>query len=192
MAGIGFHQDKAAPYTAPGNFNDPDMLVVGKVGWGPSLHNSRLTPDEQYTHISLWCLLSAPLLIGCDMSHMDKFTLGLLINSEVLAVDQDALARPAGKVWEKDGIEIWVKDLKDGSKAVGIFNRTEQAITPTISYSNIGLLGPGVTQDPLKPSPGQLSMRDLWRQQDLSVSGSAFTPRLPAHGCVLLKVRKKS
>ncbi|HEY6083520.1 MAG TPA: putative Ig domain-containing protein, partial [Chitinophagaceae bacterium] len=65
MSGIGFHQYVCAPYAKPGNWNDPDMLVVGKVGWGPSLHNTRLTPDEQYTHISLWCLLSAPLLIGC-------------------------------------------------------------------------------------------------------------------------------
>ena len=66
MSGIGFKQDKAAPYAKPGNWNDPDMLVVGEVGWG-RLHPSRLSADEQYTHISLWCLLSAPLLIGCDM-----------------------------------------------------------------------------------------------------------------------------
>jgi len=192
MAGIGFNQDKAAPYTAPGNFNDPDMLVVGKVGWGPSLHNSRLSPDEQYTHISLWCLLSAPLLIGCDMSHMDKFTLGLLTNSEVLAVDQDELTSPAKKVWEKDGIEVWVKELKDGSKAVGVFNRTEKAAIPTISYSNIGLAGPGQTGGSQHSSSGQFSVRDLWRQQDLAPSKEGFTPRLPAHGCVLLKVKKKA
>jgi alpha-galactosidase len=175
MAGIGFNQDKAAPYTAPGNFNDPDMLVVGRVGWGPSLHNARLTPDEQYTHISLWSLLSAPLLIGCDMGRLDDFTLGLLTNDEVLSVDQDALARPAKKVWEKDKIEIWVKELKDGSKALGIFNRSELPAKPVIPYSSIGL-------------PAHLKVRDLWRQQNITSAGSAFTPRLPAHGCVLLKI----
>ena len=57
MSGIGFQQDKAAPFAKPGNWNDPDMLIVGQVGWG-NLHPTRLTPDEQYTHISLWCLLS--------------------------------------------------------------------------------------------------------------------------------------
>ncbi|MBW8864756.1 MAG: NPCBM/NEW2 domain-containing protein, partial [Verrucomicrobia bacterium] len=63
MSGIGFKQDKAAPLAKPGNWNDPDMLIVGEVGWGKT-HPTRLTADEQYTHISLWCLLSAPLLIG--------------------------------------------------------------------------------------------------------------------------------
>ena len=57
MSRIGFNQDKAAPYAKPGNWNDPDMLIVGEVGWG-NLHPTRLSPDEQYTHISLWCLLS--------------------------------------------------------------------------------------------------------------------------------------
>ncbi len=94
MSGIGFRQDKAAPYAKPGNWNDPDMLIVGQVGWG-NLHPTRLTPDEQYTHISLWCLLSAPLLIGCDMEKFDDFTLNLLSNDEVLALDQDALGKEA-------------------------------------------------------------------------------------------------
>ena len=61
MSNIGFRQGRAAPYAKPGNWNDPDMLVVGQVGWG-HLHPTRLTPDEQYTHISLWCLLSAPIV----------------------------------------------------------------------------------------------------------------------------------
>ena len=94
MSGIGFKQDQAEPFAKPGNWNDPDMLVVGQVGWG-NLHPSRLTPDEQYTHISLWCLLSAPLLIGCDMTKLDDFTLNLLSNDEVLAIDQDALGKSA-------------------------------------------------------------------------------------------------
>ena len=75
MAGIGFNQTGHEKFAEPGHWNDPDMLVVGLVGWGPQLHPTRLTPDEQYTHMSLWSLLSAPLLIGCDMSRMDDFTL---------------------------------------------------------------------------------------------------------------------
>jgi alpha-galactosidase len=80
MSGIGFKQDEWARYAGPGHWNDPDMLVVGQVGWGPKLHPTKLTPDEQYTHISLWCLLSAPLLIGCDLERLDDFTLSLLTN----------------------------------------------------------------------------------------------------------------
>jgi len=77
VTAIGCFQDVCAQATAPGNYNDPDMLVVGKLGkaWREKVHESALTPDEQYSHISLWCILSAPLLIGCDMSDIDDFTL---------------------------------------------------------------------------------------------------------------------
>jgi hypothetical protein len=85
MSEIGFSQVRNASCARPGNWNDPDMLVVGWVGWGPSLHPTQLTPDEQYTHISLWSLLSAPLLIGCDLERLDGFTLNLLTNDEVIA-----------------------------------------------------------------------------------------------------------
>lgn len=176
MAGIGFAQDLSAPYTARANFNDPDMLVVGKVGWGPSLHNTRLSPDEQYTHISLWCLLSAPLLIGCDMSQMDDFTLGLLTNDEVLAIDQDALARPARKAWDQDKTQVWIKDLKNGSKAVGIFNLDDHAVQRRIPLAALGL-----------PEQGKLS--DCWRQQDLGAYKHDYATRIPAHGVLLLTIR---
>jgi len=91
MSGIGFRQDKMSPFASPGHWNNPDMLVVGWVGWGPNLHPTRLTPDEQYTHISLWALLSAPLLIGCDLTRLDDFTLNLLTNDEVLGQDATEL-----------------------------------------------------------------------------------------------------
>ena len=174
MSGIGFGQGKCAPYTAPGNFNDPDMLVVGQVGWGPSLHNTRLSPDELYTHISLWCLLSSPLLIGCDMSQLDDFTLGLLTNDEVLAVDQDALAKPASRVWDKNNVQVWVKELKDGSRAIGIFNLDEKPATITLPFSGIGL-------------PSSVKLRDLWRQQDLGQFKGTYTAKIPSHGVILLK-----
>lgn len=95
---IGFLQDNWAHHAGPGHWNDPDMLVVGYVSVGASIHPTRLTPDEQYTHISLWCLLSAPLLIGCDLDRLDDFTLGLLTNDEVLAIDQDSLGQQARQV----------------------------------------------------------------------------------------------
>lgn len=76
----------------PGNWNDPDMLVLGIVGWG-NPHQTKLKPDEQYLHFSLWSLFSAPLLIGCDLEKMDDFTLSLLTNNEVIAVNQDPLGK---------------------------------------------------------------------------------------------------
>jgi len=176
MSGIGFGQVDCAPFTQPGHFNDPDMLVVGRVGWGPSLHNTRLTPDEQYTHISLWCLLSAPLLIGCDMSQLDAFTLNLLTNSEVLAVDQDILAKPAQKVLDSAQIQVWVKDLEDGSKALGIFNLSGQGQKPTLVFSSLKL-------------PPRVLLRDLWRQMDLGSFASSFSRPIPPHGVLLLKLK---
>ena len=72
-------------------------MILGQIGWGDP-HPTRLTADEQYTHVSLWCLLSAPLLIGCDLTKIDPFTLSLLTNDEVLAIDQDSLGRQAALV----------------------------------------------------------------------------------------------
>ena len=88
IRGNGFGHDKWAPYARPGHWNDPDMFEVGANGGGKL---KRLTPDELYTHVSIWCLLSAPLLLGCDLDYLDKFTLGLLTNDEVLGVNQDSL-----------------------------------------------------------------------------------------------------
>ena len=110
MAGIGFSQNGHEKYAGPGHWNDPDMLVVGMVGWG-DLHPTGLTPNEQYTHISLWCLLAAPLLIGCDMAQLDDFTLGLLTNDEVLEVNQDPLGKQAASWFStetsKSGPRTW-------------------------------------------------------------------------------------
>jgi alpha-galactosidase len=174
MSGIGFSQDVPAPFAQPGHFNDPDMLVVGKVGWGPNLHNTRLSPDEQYTHISLWCLLSSPLLIGCDMSQLDDFTLNLLTNDEVLAINQDALGKSARKVFEKDNIQVWLKDLQDGNKDIGIFNLDSNAQKATINFAGLKL-------------PALLALRDLWRQQNLGNFKNSFSVEVPSHGVVLLK-----
>jgi alpha-galactosidase len=175
MSRIGFNQNGHEKYAGPGHFNDPDMLVVGKVGWGPRLHPTRLTPNEQYTHISLWCLLSAPLLIGCDMTQLDDFTLSLLTNDEVLDVDQDPLGRQAARVARDGQLEVWAKDMEDGSKAVGLFNRGEASAAVTARWSDLGLSGKQI-------------VRDLWRQTDLGSFTGEFTDSVPRHGVVLVKV----
>jgi len=175
MAGIGFAQDKCAPYASPGHWNDPDMLVVGKVGWGPSLHDSKLTPNEQYTHMSLWCLLCSPLLIGCDLTQLDAFTLNLLTNDEVLEVNQDPLGRQARRVAGDGYLEVWAKKMEDGSTAAGLFNRDETPKTVTAKWSDLGLTGPQ-------------RVRDLWRQKDLGTFSDEFAVEIPRHGCALIRL----
>jgi len=145
------------------------------VGWG-RLHPTRLTPNEQYTHISLWCLLSAPLLIGCDLAQLDPFTLNLLENDEVIAVDQDSLGREATTVVKNGDARIYAKDLADGSKAVGVFNLGETETQLTINWSDLG-------------RKGRLHVRDLWRQKDLGKFKNSFNAAVPRHGVVLIRVR---
>ncbi len=176
MSEIGFGQAGHERYAGPGHWNDPDMLVVGYVGWSANVRPTRLTPNEQYTHISLWCLLCSPLLIGCDMTKLDDFTLNLLTNDEVLEVSQDPLGRQAGRVVKDGDREVWAKDMEDGSKAVGLFNLGEDACAMTLKWADLGWTG-------------KHRARDLWRQQDLGKFAGEIQVQVPRHGVVLLRVK---
>jgi alpha-galactosidase len=175
LSSIGFNQISNAPFAKPGNWNDPDMLIVGWVGWGPSLHPTRLTVNEQYTHISMWSLLSAPLLIGCDLTRLDDFTLNLLTNDEVIGINQDPLGKQAVPKMNKDNVQVWVKDLEDGTKAVGIFNLSSHIQKVSIPLSLTGL-------------SGKQSIRDVWRQKDLGTFETSFETNLSPHGVTLVRV----
>lgn len=174
---IGFQRQVGLhPYAGPGHWNDPDMLVVGKVGWSDNLRDSRLTPDEQYTHISLWSLLAANLLIGCDIAQMDDFTFNLLCNNEVNAVNQDLLGHQAHQDVEEDGVQIWSRDLYDGGVAVGIFNLNDAAL-PVDLAGALGKIG----------IEGVETVRDLWRQKDIPMGLYHIAP----HGVLYVKVAGK-
>jgi len=178
ISDIGFRQQADKwPFSMPGHWNDPDMLVVGKVGgWGGTLHDSRLTADEQYTHISLWSLLAAPLLIGCDISQIDDFTFNLLCNSEVIAIDQDILGKQAKQEITDGSIQVWKRPLHDGSYAVGIFNLGDKFAKVDFGkyFSRLGI--------------GKLqSARDLWRQQDMNPAETEIS--IAPHGVKLMKIR---
>ena len=173
---IGFErQTELYPYAGPGHWNDPDMLVVGKVGWSDNLRDSRLTPDEQYTHISLWALLAANMLIGCDIAQIDDFTFNLLCNNEVNAVNQDILGIQAHRDVDEDGFQIWSRPLSDGSVAVGIFNLNDSSARVDLA-GTLGKIG----------LENVKTVRDLWRQKDIPAS----TCVIPSHGVRFLKVRK--
>lgn len=173
---IGFvRQAELYPYAQPGHWNDPDMLIVGKVGWGPTLHDTRLTPDEQYSHISLWSLLAANMLIGCDISQIDDFTYSLLCNHEINAVNQDILGQQARRCVTDGTIQIWQRPLVDGSYAIGIFNVGENDVRVNLAqyFDQLGI-------------NKLLFVRDLWRQQDLMVADTDYF--VPVHGVKFLKV----
>ncbi|HEV2436089.1 MAG TPA: putative Ig domain-containing protein [Verrucomicrobiae bacterium] len=175
MSSKGFGEDKWARYAGPGHWNDPDMLVIGVVGWGKP-RPSRLTPDEQYTHLTLWCLEAAPLLLGCDLNQLDAFTMNLIDNDEVLAVDQDALGEPAVMVAKDGDTCVYARNLEDGSKAVGMFNLNgDRAATVTVKWSDLNI-------------SGQHEVRDLWRQKDLGQFTGSFPMPVAPHGAELVKI----
>ena len=162
------------PFAGPGHYNDPDMLVVGKVGWG-TLRPTYLTPNEQYTHVSLWCLWAAPLLIGAPIDQLDDFTLNLLTNDEVLAVNQDPLCQQAMRLARYGAIEVWAKRLEDGSRALGLFNFGFEPAPFELKLADLG-------------AGGRWKVRDLWRQRDLPVAEGALRTKINRHGVVLLRL----
>ncbi len=184
-----FTLDKWAPYGGPGHWNDPDMMIVGNVTTGTQLHPTRLTPDEQYSHVSLFSLLAAPMLIGCPIEQLDAFTLNLLTNDEVIEIDQDPLGKSARLVVNESGMQVWLKPLADGSYAVGLFNVGDFGKTPE-SYFRWGDEKPkAFTVDLSKAGlNGTYKLRDVWRQKDLGIFTEAFKTDIRHHGVVMLRM----
>lgn len=195
VLGTGFAQTDNYQNAGPGHWNDPDMLVVGQVGWSKDTKPTRLSPDEQYAHISLWSLLSSPLLIGCEMDKLDNFTLGLLTNDEVIGVNQDVLGQQARLIRKGDDYQVWAKNLADGSKAVGLFYTgvAETATKDPVKMINWGDETPensklvGIDFVDLGLS-GKFKVRNLWSQQDLGAYDRRFESDVNYHGVVLVKL----
>ncbi len=169
-------------YGGPGGWNDPDYLLIGilssafvedrKEGGNKA---SPLSPNEQYTHVSLWSLVAAPLIFSGDITRLDDFTLGLLTNDDIIEVDQDPLGRPGRRVAKDGGLEVWMREMEDGSKAVGLFNRGDGLGVVTAKWSDLGVAGPQ-------------KVRDLWRRKDLGVYNDSFTAYVARHGVVMIRV----
>ena len=137
---IGFeHNPGWWNYMAPGHWNDPDMLQIGAIGIpnrpNPTYKQSNLTPEEQRTQFSLWSLLSAPLLLSCDIAGMDDPTFELLTNDEVIAIDQDILAaKPELEI--AGACRIYRKALADGGSAIGVFNLSDAPVQHPLLLGN--------------------------------------------------------
>ncbi|MFC0309503.1 putative Ig domain-containing protein [Gallibacterium trehalosifermentans] len=164
------------PYMKPGYWLDPDMLLVGNIA-KPNQQNtvflpSPLTQAEQRTQMSFWCLLSAPLLISCDVTHLDQFTLSLLTNDDAIDINQDYPAKAPERIYQQEGIEIWRKPLHNNGVAVGIFNLsdTQQSLTLDLStYFN-----------------AEQHILNVWQQQIQSVNDRLHLD-IAAHDTVLFK-----
>ena len=167
MSLIGFSQAGLEEYAGPGHWNDPDMLEIG---------NGGMTPDQYRTQMSLWALLAAPLLAGNDLSNMSDTTKSILMNKEVIAVDQDSLGIQGKRIAP---LQIWMKPLSGGAKAVAIFNYVldDQAIPITLQLKDVGFTG-------------LVHARDLWAHRDLEILHGSYTVVVPPGGVVMLRLSK--
>lgn len=168
-----------AQYASLGHWNDPDMLVVGLYDRpGPAKRNAHGCTDTEYrTNMSLWCLLAAPLFTSCDLRDMNDVTREILTNTEVLAVNQDPLGSQARRIIKDGDLEVWAKDMQDGSKVVGLLNRSMETKTMTLRWQDLQITGPH-------------KIRDLWLHKDLGTAVNEYGAQVPGHGCLLLRVSK--
>lgn len=157
-----------ASYAGPGAWNDPDMLEVG---------NGGMTATEYETHFSLWALMKAPLLIGCDIRTMSKETIRILTNHEVIAINQDKLGVQGNKTKTNGDTEIWSGPLYGGAYVVLLLNRGSASINITAQWSDFGL-----------DSNQMADVRDLWQTKDLGSMKGSISAQVPSHGVAMYKV----
>ena len=168
---IGFGQAGKEKWAGPGGWNDPDNILIGEVLVGQTLGPTPLTRDEQKTYFSLWCMLSAPLVLGSDLTKLDPETLAVLTNDEAIDLNQDELGRQAAPVAKDGPLEVWSKPLMDGATAVALFNRGEAAAKMRYTFQ------------------GTKRLRDLWQHKDLGKFDGLYETEVPKHGVVLLRAR---
>jgi alpha-galactosidase len=167
MAAIGFDKDGDPATTGPGGWNDPDMLEVG---------NGGMSDDEYRTHMTLWAMLAAPLMLGNDLRTMSPATIALLENKGVIAIDQDRLGHQARRIRKDGDAEIWARPLADGSVALALFNRGTVAREIGITPEDAGF-------------SGIASLIDVWAAVPDNAGRRTWT--LPPHGAMLLRAAAK-
>jgi alpha-galactosidase len=175
---VGFATALLSQYAGPGGWNDPDYILIGTVGdarnFASPARLTSLTHDEQYSYMSMWSLMAAPLIFSGDMSKLDEFTLNVLCNSEVIDIDQDSLGKQGVIVRKSDDEFILKKPLDDGSLAIGLFNLSSQPRSMAINWQEVGTQGPH-------------AVRDVWRQKNLGSYAQGFSSQVPGHGVILVR-----
>lgn len=166
-------------WSKPGAWNDLDYIQIGYVGNPdgsriPEL--TKLSPAEQYSFMSLWCLLSAPLFYSGDLSKLNEFTLNILCNTEVIAVNQDPLGKSAEVINRSKDTFLMVKELEDGTRAVGLFNKGKVPALVNVKWTEIGM------------AKNELNVRDIWRQKNIGVVKTEYATLVPPRDVVFIIV----
>jgi alpha-galactosidase len=164
MTNIGFEKQAGLEkYSAPGHWNDPDMLEIG---------NGGMTDAEYRTHMSLWAILAAPLLAGNDIRSMSAETRDILTNREVIAINQDKAGHQGYRHLKDGDHEVWMRELEGGAWAYGLFNRGDAPATFGVVWKK----------------STKRKVRDLWAHADRGTVTDNYSAEVPAHGVVLVRV----
>jgi alpha-galactosidase len=165
----------------PGHWPDADMLPLGRIGIRCVGKDrlTRFTKDEQVAMMSLWALMPSPLMLGGHQPDNDAWTLSLITNPDMLAINQDPLGKPGRRALKKDRTEVWVRDLKDGGRAVGIFNRGDTNATVTLNVAEAGLV-----------ENGPYRIKNVWTGEAMDAPGAELVIPVSKHGAVLLKLAR--
>jgi alpha-galactosidase len=175
---IGLSNARHHEYAQPGQWNDPDYILIGWVGNAHQMGEGQpttLSPNQQYAYMSMWSLMAAPLIFSGEMTKLDEFTLNVLCNAEVIEVDQDPLGQQAKIISQTDDQLILAKDMEDGSKAVGLFNNSEIDMRISVKWSDLGI-------------KGKHRARDLWRQKDIGFFTDQYEAKVPRHGVIMIRL----
>lgn len=170
---------KWTEFRGPGHFPDADMLPLGVIAMG---RRTRFTTDEQYTLMTLWAIARSPLIFGGDLTKMDDFTLSLITNEEVIAVDQNSSSNR--QLFNHDGLIAWMASAPNSpDKYLAVFNTRDNPKQPgSESHARV----------PVKLADlgfsGSCRMRDLWRKADLGTFKEEFAPHINWHGAGLYRV----
>jgi alpha-galactosidase len=195
--------DHWTPYRGPGHFPDADMLPLGNIRtWRNNDTWTHFTRDEQITLMTLWSIARSPLIVGGHLPKNDEFTLALLTNDEVIAVNQRSTNNQ--QVSNQDNHIVWVADVPDArDKYLAIFNA---APAPVPRRRGRGA-SDAAASAPAAPNPtetqpaeitvaladlglsGKVAVRDLWAHQDLDAVADKVTATVHSHGAVLYRLK---
>jgi len=158
-------------FAGPGGWNDPDMLVIGLKNSG-FIKGGGCTAEEYRTQMSMWCMLAAPLMMGCDVRNMDETTKSILLNKDIIEIDQDPLGKQGFRVYRKDGIEAFKKPLSGDRVAIAILNRNSGNNKTALSYKEMEL-----------DTNAQYNIFDVWEHKEVNQPAGMLSAELKSHEC---------
>jgi alpha-galactosidase len=167
-------------FAGPGGWNDPDMLVIGLKNSG-FIRGGGCTDHEYRTQMSMWCMFSAPLMLGCDLRDMSEGTQAILKNRDIIAIDQDSLGKQAFRVISRDGMDAWKKPLTGNRFAIAFLNRNSGEIMVSATLKELEL-----------KENDKYDIYDVWKHIPVTLKNGKLATSLKAHECQVFVLSPES